>query len=121
MVTSRSPVGALLGCLRVDLDSGPVSGSRLLLLDGHSIAYRAFYALREVEMATTTGQPTNGVFGFTSMLINLLRDEDPTHVAVAFDVSRQKTSRRPVPHEATAGLEASCPPFVSLVPQVVSR
>jgi DNA polymerase-1 len=63
--------------------------AKLLLLDGHSLAYRAFYALREVDMSTTTGQPTNAVFGFTSMLINLLRDEEPTHVAVAFDVSRQ--------------------------------
>ncbi|GGF32329.1 DNA polymerase (POL I) [Marmoricola endophyticus] len=62
---------------------------RLLLLDGHSLAYRAFYALREVEMSTTTGQPTNAVYGFTSMLINVLRDEAPTHVAVAFDKSRQ--------------------------------
>ncbi len=61
----------------------------LLLLDGHSLAYRAFYALREVEMSTTTGQPTNAVFGFTSMLINLMRDEQPTHIGVAFDVSRQ--------------------------------
>jgi DNA polymerase I len=61
----------------------------VLLLDGHSIAYRAFYALREVDMATSTGQPTNAVFGFTSMLINLLRDEEPTHVGVAFDVSRK--------------------------------
>jgi len=62
---------------------------KLLLLDGHSLAYRAFYALREVEMSTTTGQPTNAVFGFTSMLINLLRDEEPTHIGVAFDVSRK--------------------------------
>jgi DNA polymerase-1 len=62
---------------------------RLLLLDGHSLAYRAFYALREVDMQTTTGQPTNAVFGFTSMLINLMRDEEPTHIGVAFDVSRQ--------------------------------
>jgi len=61
----------------------------LLLLDGHSLAYRAFYALREVAMSTTTGQPTNAVFGFTSMLINLLRDEQPTHVGVTFDVSRK--------------------------------
>ncbi len=61
----------------------------LLLLDGHSLAYRAFYALRVVGMRTTTGQPTNAVFGFTSMLINLMRDEEPTHVAVAFDVSRK--------------------------------
>ena len=63
--------------------------AKLLLLDGHSLAYRAFYALREVAMSTTTGQPTNAVFGFTSMLINLLRDEEPTHVGVAFDVSRK--------------------------------
>ena len=65
------------------------STATLLLLDGHSLAYRAFYALREVEMSTTTGQPTNAVFGFTSMLINLMRDEQPTHIAVAFDVSRK--------------------------------
>ena len=65
------------------------SGHRLLLIDGHSIAYRAFYALPVENFATTTGQPTNAVYGFTSMLINLLRDEQPSHVAVAFDVSRQ--------------------------------
>ena len=74
----------------------------LLLLDGHSLAYRAFYALREVEMSTTTGQPTNAVFGFTSMLINLMRDEEPTHIAVAFDVSR-KTFRSEAYAEYKAG------------------
>jgi DNA polymerase I len=58
---------------------------RLLLLDGHSLAYRAFFALPPENFATTTGQPTNAVYGFTSMLINVLRDEQPTHVAVAFD------------------------------------
>ncbi len=62
---------------------------RLLLLDGHSLAYRAFYALPVENFSTTSGQPTNAVYGFTSMLINALRDEKPTHVAVAFDVSRQ--------------------------------
>lgn len=61
---------------------------RVLLLDGHSLAYRAFYALPVQNFSTSTGQPTNAVYGFTSMLINLLRDEQPTHVAVAFDVSR---------------------------------
>ena len=61
---------------------------RLLLLDGHSLAYRAFYALPVENFSTSTGQPTNAVYGFTSMLINCLRDEKPTHVAVAFDVSR---------------------------------
>ncbi len=63
--------------------------SRLLLVDGHSMAYRAFFALPVENFSTRTGQPTNAVFGFTSMLINALRDETPTHVAVAFDVSRQ--------------------------------
>ena len=62
---------------------------RLLLLDGHSLAYRAFYALPVENFSTTTGQPTNAVYGFTSMLINTLRDEKPTHVGVAFDVSRR--------------------------------
>jgi DNA polymerase I len=59
--------------------------SRLLLLDGHSLAYRAFFALPPENFSTTTGQPTNAVYGFTAMLINVLRDEQPTHVAVAFD------------------------------------
>jgi DNA polymerase-1 len=58
---------------------------RLLLLDGHSLAYRAFFALPPENFSTTTGQPTNAVYGFTAMLINVLRDEAPTHVAVAFD------------------------------------
>lgn len=60
----------------------------LLLLDGHSIAYRAFFALPAENFKTVTGQTTNAVYGFTAMLINLLRDEKPTHVAAAFDVSR---------------------------------
>jgi len=62
---------------------------RLLLLDGHSVAYRAFFALPVENFSTKTGQSTNAVFGFTSMLINVLRDEAPTHLGVAFDVSRQ--------------------------------
>ncbi|MBP1159089.1 DNA polymerase I [Rhodococcus sp. PvR099] len=61
----------------------------LLLLDGHSLAYRAFFALPAENFKTHSGQTTNAVYGFTSMLINLLRDEQPTHVAAAFDVSRQ--------------------------------
>ncbi len=75
---------------------------RLLLLDGHSLAYRAFFALPVENFSTTTGQPTNAVYGFTSMLINVLRDETPTHVAVAFDVSKP-TFR----HEAYAGYKAT--------------
>ncbi len=58
--------------------------AKLLLLDGHSLTYRAFFAL-PTDMATASGQVTNAVFGFTSMLINLLRDHQPDRVAVAFD------------------------------------
>ncbi|SCF42228.1 DNA polymerase I [Micromonospora mirobrigensis] len=53
------------------------------------MAYRAFHALPVENFATTTGQPTNAVYGFTSMLINALRDEQPSHIVVAFDVSRR--------------------------------
>ncbi len=63
----------------------PATRDRLLLLDGHSLAYRAFFALPPENFSTTTGQPTNAVYGFTAMLINVIRDEQPTHVAVAFD------------------------------------
>jgi DNA polymerase-1 len=60
---------------------------RLFLLDGHSLAYRAFFAL-PTSLATTTGQVTNAVYGFTSMLIKLLAEEKPDLIAVAFDVGR---------------------------------
>ena len=62
---------------------------RLLLLDGHSLAYRAFFALPVENFTTAQGQHTNAIYGFASMLINLIRDEKPTHIAVAFDVSRK--------------------------------
>jgi DNA polymerase I len=65
-----------------------MADERLLLLDGHSLAYRAFFALPVENFSTTTGQPTNAVYGFTSMLINVLRDEQPTHVAVCFDLAQ---------------------------------
>jgi DNA polymerase-1 len=60
----------------------------LALIDGNSIAYRAFYALPE-DLATKSGQVTNAVFGFTRMLIRLIKDHHPEAVAVAWDVSRQ--------------------------------
>ncbi|GMQ85581.1 MAG: DNA polymerase I [Acidimicrobiia bacterium] len=58
---------------------------KLALLDGHSLAYRAFYALPS-DLATPSGQVTNAVYGFTSMLIKLLGDESPDAIAVAWDV-----------------------------------
>jgi DNA polymerase I len=62
---------------------------RLLLIDGHSMAYRAFYALPAENFTTAQGQHTNAIYGFATMLLSLLSTEKPTHVAVAFDVSRK--------------------------------
>lgn len=98
-----------------------MSKIRLLLLDGHSLAYRAFYALPVENFATTTGQPTNAVYGFTSMFINVLRDEQPTHVAVAFDVSRHTFRSEEFP-AYKANRAASPPEFkgqVDLIQEVV--
>lgn len=89
--------------------------SRLLLLDGHSLAYRAFFALPVENFSTTTGQSTNAVFGFTSMLINVMRDEAPTHVAVAFDVSRQ-TFRSEEYAEYKAGRSVTPSEFKGQIP-----
>ncbi|OLF15122.1 DNA polymerase I [Actinophytocola xanthii] len=92
-----------------------------MLVDGHSMAYRAFYALPKENFSTGTGQHTNAVYGFTSMLINLLRDEQPTHVAVCFDVSR-KTFRSEQYAEYKANRSASPDEFrgqVSLIEEVL--
>ncbi|MEP6629793.1 MAG: DNA polymerase I [Lapillicoccus sp.] len=91
--------------------------NRLLLLDGHSLAYRAFYALPAENFSTKTGQNTNAVYGFTSMLINMLRDEEPTHIAVAFDLSRQ-TFRLEEYAEYKAGRNATPTEFSGQIPLV---
>ena len=87
---------------------------RLLLIDGHSMAYRAFYALPVANFSTTSGQATNAVYGFTSMLINVLRDEAPSHVAVAFDVSRHTFRTDEFP-DYKATRSASPPEFAGQV------
>ncbi|MEU7801151.1 DNA polymerase I [Micromonospora arborensis] len=95
---------------------------RLLLVDGHSMAYRAFFALPVENFSTTTGQPTNAVYGFTSMLINVLRDEQPTHIVVAFDVSR-RSFRTEKYSEYKAGRSETPTDFkgqVSLVKEVLA-
>ncbi|MGY1701090.1 DNA polymerase I [Geodermatophilus sp. SYSU D00766] len=102
--------------------SSPETRPRLLLLDGHSLAYRAFFALPVENFSTTTGQPTNAVYGFTSMLINVLRDEQPTHLAVAFDVGR-KTFRNEIYAEYKANRTESPTDFrgqVSLIQEVLA-
>ncbi len=64
--------------------TGTPSDRTLMLIDGNSLTYRAFHALPP-DLATASGQQTNAVFGFTSMLINLVRDHQPDGLAVAFD------------------------------------
>ena len=103
-------------------DTATASRPRLLLLDGHSLAYRAFFALPVENFSTTTGQHTNAVYGFTAMLINVLRDEQPTHLAVAFDVSR-KTFRSEAYSDYKANRSKSPDEFqgqVSLIKEVLN-
>jgi len=80
----------------------------LLIIDGHSVAFRAFYALPSDTFRTSTGQCTNAVYGFVSMLVRLLETERPTHVAVAFDVSRH--SFRTEEYPEYKGTRAETPP-----------
>ena len=86
----------------------------LALIDGNSIAYRAFYALPE-DLATKSGQVTNAVFGFTRMLIRLLKDYHPDGIAVAWDVSR-KTFRTEAYPEYKAQRKAAPDHFKSQLP-----
>jgi DNA polymerase-1 len=88
----------------------------LALLDGHSLAYRAFYALPS-DLATSSGQVTNAVFGFTSMLIKLLGDEAPDALAVAWDV-RGPTFRKEMYPEYKAQREAPPDLFASQLPLI---
>ncbi|WP_156232659.1 DNA polymerase I [Corynebacterium occultum] len=60
-----------------------------MLIDGHSMAFRAFFALPAENFSTTGGQHTNAVYGFLSMLANILKEEQPSHVGIAFDVGRK--------------------------------
>lgn len=90
---------------------------RLLLIDGHSMAYRAFYALPVDAFTTATGQHTNAVYGFSNMLMSLIKEEQPTHIAVAFDVSR-KTFRTEKFPEYKATRSATPDEFRSQIPLI---
>jgi len=68
-----------------------------MIIDGHSLAFRAFYALPVDSFQTHDGQHTNAIHGFLSMLLSLLRNEKPTHIAVAFDISRASFRTREYP------------------------
>ncbi|OIR40469.1 DNA polymerase I [Corynebacterium sp. NML120713] len=90
---------------------------RLLLIDGHSMAFRAFYALPAENFSTTGGQTTNAVYGFLSMFANVVAQEAPTHIGVAFDVGRKtfRTERFP---EYKAQRESTPPEFKGQVPLI---
>ncbi len=94
---------------------------KVLLLDGHSLAFRAFFALPDT-LRTATGQLTNAVYGFTSMLIKLLDDRDPDAVVVAFDKGRDE--RRTAAYPAYKGTRDEPPeefrPQVDLIKQVLA-
>lgn len=92
-------------------------GKKLLLIDGHSMAYRAFFALPVDAFTTASGQHTNAVYGFSNMLMTLIKDEKPTHVAVAFDVSR-KTFRTEKFPEYKATRSATPNEFRSQIPLI---
>lgn len=79
---------AMAGTGKSNSNSNSKSEKRVLLIDGHSMAYRAFFALPAENFTTASGQHTNAIYGFATMLLSLLTTEKPTHVAVAFDVSR---------------------------------
>ncbi|RWZ61368.1 DNA polymerase I [Labedella populi] len=87
----------------------------LLVIDGHSLAFRAFYALPVDSFQTRDGQHTNAIHGFIAMLINLLKAEKPTHLAVAFDISRFSFRTREYPeYKGTRGETPS--EFIGQVP-----
>jgi DNA polymerase-1 len=87
----------------------------LLLIDGHSLAFRAFYALPLESFQTSGGQHTNAIHGFLSMFLTILQNEKPTHVAVAFDISR--FSFRTAEYPDYKGTRGETPPeFIGQVP-----
>ena len=87
----------------------------LMVIDGHSLAFRAFYALPVDSFRTADGQHTNAIHGFISMMLNLLAKEKPTHLAVAFDISRYSFRTREYPeYKGTRG--ETPPEFIGQVP-----
>jgi len=87
----------------------------LLVIDGHSLAFRAFYALPVDSFVNREGQHTNAIHGFIAMLINLLTQQRPTHIAVAFDISRYSFRTREYPeYKGTRGETPS--EFVGQIP-----
>lgn len=87
---------------------------RILLIDGHALAFRAFYALADTGMRTSSGEATFAVYGFVSIMLNAIREHNPTHIAVSFDIGRTfrddlydayKAGRAETPQEFHSQLE----------------
>ena len=97
-------------------------GNKLLVIDGHSMAFRAFYALPTESFQTTSGQYTNAVHGFTNMLLKLIREEQPTHIALAFDLDTP-TFRHQAYEEYKGGRDKTPPEFsgqIDLIKEVAA-
>ncbi len=91
--------------------------AKLLLLDGHSLAYRAFFAL-PTDLATKDGTVTNAVYGFTSMLTKVIADEKPDYIAVAFDAPGGSTYRYDLDPDYKAGRKETPDLFRSQLPLI---
>lgn len=92
------------------------SSPQLYLLDGSSYIYRAYYGYR--DLATSAGMPTNAVFGFTRMLLNLIQDDNPNYLSVVFDRPREETFRRAIYPEYKANREATPDDLASQIPYI---
>ncbi|GGG76834.1 DNA polymerase I [Corynebacterium pelargi] len=98
-----------------------VTTKRLMLIDGHSMAFRAFFAIPSENFSTSGGQTTNAVYGFMGMLASLVAEQRPTHLAVAFDVGRS-TFRSEMFPAYKAQREATPPEFkgqIALIQQML--
>lgn len=94
-----------------------MSNQRILIIDGHSMAFRAFFALPVENFATSTGQSTNAIYGFMTMLVKLVNTHKPTHVVVAFDTSRH-SFRTDIYPDYKGGRDATPEEFKGQVPLI---
>lgn len=97
---------------RTNVNAAP----QLYLLDGSSFIYRAYYGIR--DRATIAGMPTNAVFGFTRMLLGLLQENNPDHLAVVFDRPREETFRRQLYPEYKANRDETPADLADQIPYI---
>lgn len=97
------------------------SEKRIVVIDGHAMAFRAFFALPPESFVNSAGQATNSVYGFCRMIFNIIKNEKPTHMAVAFDLPGG-TFRDRIYSEYKGGRDATPEAFkgqVALIQQVL--